>query len=196
MKAFGFSVLVNIFIFSFLPFLHHFFHKPVSEIKPIQLDLIKLDREKTKLKEKKKEQKSVRAQEPKRKIRPELRRRITYELVPGAFASEVDLIAPMVTYDLSEVDQLPQLLRYIEPDYPEEAITKGIEGVVILKILIDREGKVAMVKILNNGGFHQFGRAASRVVKRWRFEAAKIMNMPVAVWCIQNIRFELKNNKL
>ncbi|MDO9513225.1 MAG: energy transducer TonB [Elusimicrobiota bacterium] len=110
----------------------------------------------------------------------------------NAFAGEVDLIASMVTYDLSEVDCFPELKKYIKPDYPDVASSKGIEGVVVLKILIDREGKVAMVKVQDNGGFYEFGRSASRTVKRWRFEPAKIMNMPVAVWCIQTVRFELK----
>ena len=122
-------------------------------------------------------------------------RRIAFELDPNALASGVDLIVPEVTYDLSEVDYFPQLIEYTEPDYPEEAKLGDIEGVAILKILIDREGKVAIVKVLNDGGFYKFGQEASRTVKKWRFKPAKIMGMPVAVWCIQSIRFELKRER-
>jgi len=190
-KSISFSILINLFIFSSLPLLHKLFHKPVSRTKPIQIDLIKPKIEKTiKKKSKPKEMKKlIKKEQP---IKPELRRRINFELTPDALSTEVDLIAPYVAYDLSEVDQLPCLVEYIKPDYPEEARAKGIEGVVVLKIFIDREGKVTMVKVLNNGGFYEFGRAASRTIKKWQYEPAKIMGMPVAVWCIQNIRFEIE----
>ncbi|MCD6311350.1 MAG: energy transducer TonB [Elusimicrobia bacterium] len=190
-KSAALSVLINIFIFSFLPVLHHFFHKPVSQIKVIQIDFIRPKRKKAKPEKKRKEKKAKALLKPKNKIKTELRRRIAFELDPNAFAGEIDLIAPMVTYDLSEVDCFPRLKKYVKPDYPDAASSKGIEGVAVLKILIDREGKVAMVKIQDNGGFYEFGRSASRAVKRWHFEPAKIMNMPVAVWCIQTVRFEL-----
>lgn len=190
-QSIGFSILINFIIFSFLPLLHHFFHKPPSEIKSIQIDLIKPKIEKTNKKKKPIPKETKKLIKPKATLRQNLRQRITFELDPDIFASEVDLIAPFVTYDLSEVDQLPMLMEYIKPDYPEEAITKGIEGVVVLKILIDQEGKVAMAKVLNNGGFYEFGSAASRAVKKWRYEPAKIMGMPVAVWCIQSVRFEI-----
>lgn len=191
-KVFGGALLINIAIFSFLPVLNHFFHKPPSQIKPIQVDLIKIDREKIKPKKKRKPKDIKKLVKKKITIKPKLRKRIAFELDPSALASEVDLIAPMVTYDLSDVDQLPVLLDYKEPEYPEEAVTRGIEGVVVLKILIDRKGKVAMVKVIDNGGFYGFGRSASKTVRRWFFEPARIMGMPVAVWCIQSVRFELK----
>lgn len=190
-KAKCLAVLVNIVIFSFLPFLHYLFHRPPSKIKPVDIDLVnvrmerKIPREKPKLKH---IQKLIK---PKWRLRPEIRRRIAFELEPGILASEVDLIAPEVTYDLSEVDQLPRLIEYKEPSYPEEARAEEIEGDVLLKILIDRRGKVIMVKVLDNGGFYEFARVAMRAVKRWRFEPAKIMGIPVAVWCIQPVRFEL-----
>ncbi|MEA2081310.1 MAG: energy transducer TonB [Elusimicrobiota bacterium] len=190
-KSAAFSVGINIIIFSFLPLMHYCFHKPVSQIKAIQIDFISPKRKKTKPEKQRKKNKAKPLLKPKKKIKTELRRRIAFELDPNAFAGEVDLIAPMVTYDLSEVDCFPKLKKYVKPDYPDLASNKGIEGVAVLKILIDREGRVAMVKIQDNGGFYEFGRSASRAVRRWRFEPAKIMNMPVAAWCIQTVRFEL-----
>lgn len=193
MRFFLFSVLINIAIFSFLPLLHYFFHEPVLEIEPIKVDVIKLKKAIVKPKKKQKpEQKRL----IKTKLKPEvtkLMQRITFELTHDALSSEVDLIVPQVTYGLDEVDQLPELIEYVEPEYPEEAIAKGIEGVVVLKILINEEGGVEIVKVLDNGGFYKFAQASSRAVKKWLFRPAKIMGMPVSVWCIQKIRFELKD---
>ena len=191
-KDFGLSFLINIAVFSFLPLLHYCFHQPVSKIKPIEVEVVKLKKEKVKLKKKQKPKELKQRKIKKNIIKPELRRKITFELDPNALANEVDLIAPMVTYDLSEVEQLPQLIKYREPDYPFEASAKNMEGIVTLKILIDREGKVTMVKLLDNGGLYEFGQEATRVIRKWRFRPAKIMGMPVAVWCIQKICFELK----
>ena len=190
-KARGLAILINIFMFSFLPLLHHLFHKPLSEIRPIDIDLAKVKLERKISPEKPKAKHLKKLMKPKWRLRPEFRRRIAFELQPGLLAGEVDLIAPEVTYDLSEVDQLPRLIEYEEPSYPEEAIMQEIEGNVLLKILIDREGKVIMVKVLDNGGFYEFAQAAIRAVKIWSFEPAEIMGIPVAVWCIQPVRFEL-----
>ncbi|MCK5534250.1 hypothetical protein KAI68_03965, partial [bacterium] len=139
-KDFGLSFLINIAVFSFLPLLHYCFHQPVSKIKPIEVEVVKLKKEKVKLKKKQKPKELKQRKIKKNIIKPELRRKITFELDPNALANEVDLIAPMVTYDLSEVEQLPQLIKYREPDYPFEASAKNMEGIVTLKILIDREG--------------------------------------------------------
>lgn len=195
MKNLLFSLLINMAIFSFLPIVHVFFHRPASELEPIQVDLIKLETQKPQLKQRPKPREIHK--QAKRKSHPLLKfkRRISFELDPNALASEVDLIAPMVTYDLDEVDEFPELIKYIEPDYPHDAVTRGIEGVVKLKILITTEGKVSMIKVLDNGGFYEFGIAAKRVVKRWRFEPAKIMGMSVSVWCEQSVRFELSNQE-
>ncbi|MCD6423275.1 MAG: energy transducer TonB [Elusimicrobia bacterium] len=186
------SFFINVLIFSFLPILHHFFHKPASKIKPIRVDIISPRRAKPRAKKKNREKDIRKPLKSRNIIKPEFRRRITFELDPNALASEVDLIAPMVTYNLSEVDSFPKLEKYLEPDYPDIARSKGIEGVVVLKILIDSFGRVVAVKIKDNGGLYEFGIAAARAVKQWRFTPAKIMGTPVAVWCIQKVRFKLK----
>ncbi|MCD6412935.1 MAG: TonB family protein [Elusimicrobia bacterium] len=156
------------------------------------MDIINSVREKPKPQKREKKRKEKIRLKNKSVSKPEFRRRITFELDPTALASEVDLIAPIVTYDLSEVDSYPKLEKYLEPDYPDIARSKGIEGVVVLKILIDSAGRVVAIKIKDNGGFYEFGISAARAVQRWRFRPAKIMGSPVAVWCIQKVRFELK----
>jgi hypothetical protein len=125
MKTFIFSILINLVIFSFLPLLHHFFHKPPSEIKPIQIEIVKVEMRKIKPKVKPKP-KNVREKTKRRKrmLKPEFKRRITFELNPSALSEEIDLIG--VTYDLSEVDQPPRLVKYIEPDYPTDALARGL----------------------------------------------------------------------
>lgn len=196
MKIIIFAVVINILLFSFLPLLHHFFHSPVSALKPVEVDVVRIAKEHSPERPPiPRPSAQSKTQTRVRMIHPEISRKITFELDPSALSDGVDLLAPCVTYDISEVEQLPRLVTYREPDYPLYAASKGIEGVVVLKILIDADGKVAMVNILDNSGLYDFGVSAARAVKTWVYEPAKIMNTPVAVWGVQEVRFEIKGSR-
>lgn len=190
-KSIGLSISINIFLFSFLPILHYIFHESPSKTKPIQVEVVKLKTDKLKIRKTSLAKAKI-EKIAKPRIKYEFSRRIGFELDPYASINEADLSASGVIYDLSEIDQIPRILKYIQPDYPEEAKLKGIEGKVTLKILINCEGKVERAEVLNDGGFNEFGRSAVRTIIKWEFEPARIMDMPVAVWCIQAVYFELK----
>jgi TonB family protein len=55
------------------------------------------------------------------------------------------------------------------PVYPDEAVTKGVQGVVMVRIGVDKEGKVGRVKVPPRT--HPLLRRAAVVAARqWRFE--------------------------
>ncbi|MCB0325989.1 MAG: energy transducer TonB [Bdellovibrionales bacterium] len=89
------------------------------------------------------------------------------------------------------VSQMPVLLAQIDPVYPEEARKKNIEGQVVLKVLIDEEGKVARSIIVEDPGYG-FGKAAKEAMMDYTFKAARIENQNVAVEIRYVVRFELK----
>lgn len=77
------------------------------------------------------------------------------------------------------------------PAYPEAALAARLEGSVVLELTIDRDGRVADVKVLRAG---QLGMAEAAVeaVRRWRFEPSTVDGEPVEVLYILTVRFTLR----
>ena len=65
--------------------------------------------------------------------------------------------------------QTPALVKRVEPDYPNFAVSARLEGVVILEAIVDQEGKVTEVKVLRS--VHPLlDREAEMAVKQWRYK--------------------------
>ena len=72
---------------------------------------------------------------------------------------------------LYELDSQPTVIGEVRIPYPEDARSRGIEGTVVLSVLVDETGKVRLVKIISGpgGGLDQ---AAAKAVERVRFRPA------------------------
>ncbi|MEI6815051.1 MAG: energy transducer TonB [Bacteroidota bacterium] len=81
-----------------------------------------------------------------------------------------------------------------EMKYPEEAIVKKIEGVVVLKISIDMKGNVIQSKVEKGIG-HGCDEEAVRLVNRLKFESVKLRNVNAVFFKTININFRLKDIK-
>lgn len=78
----------------------------------------------------------------------------------------------------------------VAPGYPEAARATGIEGRVILKIVISEKGEVSSVTVMR--GDPILAQAAVEVVKTWRFTPAMLEGKPIAVFRIVPINFSSK----
>jgi len=90
------------------------------------------------------------------------------------------------------LDEPPKVVFKVLPKYPELARKAGKEGIVILKILITRTGRVAKVVVLSAPGKLGFAEAAVEAVQQWKFEPPTVNGEPVDVWCTLPIRFKLE----
>jgi TonB family protein len=66
--------------------------------------------------------------------------------------------------------------RYLDtpkPSYPEIARRKGREGRVLLRVLVDDQGRTKTVEINSSSGNEALDRAAAEAVKRWHFQPAR-----------------------
>ena len=79
---------------------------------------------------------------------------------------------------LYELDSQPTVIGDVKIPYPEDARSRGIEGTVVLSVLVDETGRVRTVKLLSGpgGGLDQ---AAARAVERIRFRPALRKGQPV-----------------
>ncbi len=93
--------------------------------------------------------------------------------------------------DESEADTPPVKRITVPPVYPSAARDRGVEGLVVARILIGEDGTVQQVVILEAPSGYGFDRAVIRALMKWKFEPARLHNMPVSVWARQEIRFSL-----
>jgi len=90
-------------------------------------------------------------------------------------------------FDIAE----PTIIHKVEPRYTEPARHAGIQGVVILDLIIDTDGRVESVNALR-GLPLGLTRSAVDAVKQWQFEASTYKGNPVSVRYILTINFNLK----
>jgi protein TonB len=76
------------------------------------------------------------------------------------------------------------------PEYPEDARRRGLEGQVILKVVVSETGEVVRVDVLR--GDEPFVTAAVRTVRSWRYSPALVDGQPAAVFRIVKIPFQLR----
>ncbi|WP_213995208.1 TonB family protein [Arsukibacterium sp.] len=80
------------------------------------------------------------------------------------------LVIVATDLDKPVVDNLPQPVKRVNPEYPVEAARKGQYGYVQLRFLVDEQGRVTAVDTLDAYPAKVFDRASIRAIKRWRYE--------------------------
>jgi TonB family protein len=85
----------------------------------------------------------------------------------------------------------PGLLREVRPDYTEEARKRGIEGEVVVEVVVRRDGSVGEVRLVQGlgGGLDQ---RAIDAVRQWRFSPARRHGTPVDVMVEVAVEFKLR----
>jgi protein TonB len=79
-----------------------------------------------------------------------------------------------------------------KPIYPAIAKRMGMEGTVMLKVLVSREGESLKIEIAQSSGHEILDQAATQVVKRWRFIPARKGDSPLEEWVQVPVSFHLK----
>ncbi len=85
-------------------------------------------------------------------------------------------------------------VRYREtpkPIYPESARQQGREGTVLLRVLVDDQGRAKTIEINQSSGDNALDRAAGDAIKRWRFSPARYGGKAVESWIRIPIDFHL-----
>ncbi len=86
----------------------------------------------------------------------------------------------------------PFVVKRVMPEYPESLRRRGIEGRVIVKVLIDEQGKVIRTQILKGSPYVELNEAAVEAAKQFEFEPGKAKDKPVKVWMTIPFSFRLK----
>jgi len=80
--------------------------------------------------------------------------------------------------------------KTVKPVYPEEAKKAGIGGVVVLEVVIGKDGSVESTRSLK--GPRQLVASAKEAVEQWRWEPFLLNGKPIRVATRVSVSFELQ----
>lgn len=76
------------------------------------------------------------------------------------------------------------------PRYPPDALRRGVQGTVMVLVLVGPDGSVQEAKI-RKGVHPSLDRAAMQAVQKWKFNPAVKDGVPYADWALVPVRFSL-----
>jgi len=79
------------------------------------------------------------------------------------------------------------------PAYPRRELAKGIEGDVLLRVLVDPSGMPQTIEVIGGSRNRNFERAAINALKRWRFQPHTVDGAPRSAWASVPVTFRIQN---
>jgi TonB family protein len=88
------------------------------------------------------------------------------------------------------VDQEARRVKEVKPVYPDIARQAGIEGIVSMRVVINKDGAVEKVEVLS--GEQALRQAAETAVRQWRYRPLIMDGNAVPVVTIVNMKFQIQ----
>jgi protein TonB len=107
-------------------------------------------------------------------------------------AASVDAITGQSASQSFVREATPLYDRNPPPRYPQQARKRGIQGRVILKVLVGRDGRVADIGLQESSGHSILDNVALETVKGWAFTPGRRGEDAVEMWIRVPVLFELK----
>jgi len=85
----------------------------------------------------------------------------------------------------------PRAIQVVDPVYPQSAQARGIEGFVVVEVLISESGEVTEAKVLSAQPEGLFNNSALEAIRKWKFSAGIENGKTVASRIKQKVNFEL-----
>ena len=133
---------------------------------------------------------------------------VEIELVPGSMAGAEDCLGPGQSFstfggsivpDYTYMDELPELIHRVEPEYPRSAYVRGVEDTLQVKMLVCRSGRVLDAFVLQRfrdlttfepiESDPKLVEAAEGAARQFVFKPGLVAGSPVAAWVISTIQF-------
>lgn len=101
-----------------------------------------------------------------------------------------ELEASPAPEDFVAVDQYPERLSIAPPEYPPMALQAGVEGSVLVRALVGKDGKVKQVQVIS--GPEMLREAAVASAKTALFRPAILNAKPIEVWVVFPVSFQMR----
>ena len=86
----------------------------------------------------------------------------------------------------------PELLLALMPTYPEEAVEKGLQGEVVVDILVGKDGKPLSAKVSGEERLRPLVKPILEAIRNWRFKPAKRGGEPIKAAVKVRLKFVLE----
>ncbi|MHB9101437.1 MAG: energy transducer TonB [Sulfuricella sp.] len=110
-------------------------------------------------------------------------------------ALEVPLLEDPTWYPAKQVDVHPTALYPIKPDYPDKGVEQGVEGNVVLLLLIDEAGAVKEATVVAANPEGIFEESALSAFREARFAPAQKNSRAVKSRVLIRVSYELNERK-
>lgn len=84
------------------------------------------------------------------------------------------------------------ILRMFKPEYPSDAIERGLEGYVLVEVHVNERGLVEDAWVRKARGAESFEIASLTAVRQFEFRPIRERGEPIAFWISFLVRFELR----
>lgn len=112
------------------------------------------------------------------------------KLSPSAGTQNDAAPAPRVETSAPEFNA--RYLNNSAPDYPNQAKRRGMQGTVMLGVLVAESGLAKSVQIAKSSGFAMLDKSALETVRQWKFVPAKRGQETIEAHVIVPIEFRLQ----
>jgi len=96
------------------------------------------------------------------------------------------------TFSAGDLDSPLAVLTRIPPVYPLRAKHRGVQGWVRVRFVVNEQGGVTRVTVVESQPPGVFDRNVVRCVSDWRFKPGTVEGIPVRAWAETTVRFKLE----
>lgn len=93
-------------------------------------------------------------------------------------------------YEINEVKP-PRIIQRVDPPYPQVLIRTRMKATVIVRCVIDREGRVRDAQIVR-GAMPSFNDAVLQVLPQWRFSPGMLGSRAVETYMTLTVHFDVR----
>jgi len=104
-------------------------------------------------------------------------------------ASESPLAKAPSPDEFIAVDEMPEFITSVQPEYPKALADAHINGSVWIRALVAIDGTVAEARVVNPNQHEEFNTAALEAAYKGEFKPARKAGKPVPVWVTYQVQF-------